>query len=558
MIRYSKKYWGLHVLFRMYGSAFPRALPFSLSSAAIAGLLAAFFPTSTTWELFKHPYPFQTFAFVAGFMIVFRSNLSYGRYWEGRTQLQQMTSKLTDSVVMALQFDKTAVPKANATPEQLEQHAWFRDTFVHLISLMHAVALATLREDFNMENLVAHDSFAQAPRYNVRSSDLDGLDGMPEEAPTSGSSGGAAGMPHADGKRGGATTDGNAGGKPHARLHAPATDTQPQSEKAHALAGMRSLKDYFILRTDPEHAQHIHCAMKLPVIGGFTQAEGIALGAFTTSGENGPAVPNLDVGIHGIILGDGTYAPAPTERVHTVLAWAQQVLIERIHDGGVKAAPPIQSRIHQVLSDGMLGYEQCKKLTETPFPFPWAQAVNIVLLLFCLTLPIIVVAFARHPYVAAVVTFIAAHTHVMLNEVARDIEDPFHYDPNELPLPQMQYKLNERLLAVTRSKRPLAFTDVGDLTGPGNTVQMPPSGPAVTQGSTAHAETIQAETMSGPAPASQPPRTPLSPAPPASRPRPPAPTAAYSAPTPPPPCHPPPSPATPPPAPPPRAAASNR
>ena len=26
----------------------------------------------------------------------------------------------------------------------------------------------------------------------------------------------------------------------------------------------------------------------------------------------------------------------------------------------------------------------------------------------------------------------------MLNEVARDIEDPFHYDPNELPLPQVR------------------------------------------------------------------------------------------------------------------------
>lgn len=56
----------------MYGSAFPRALPFSLASAALAGFLASFFPTSTTWDLFKHPYPFQTFAFVAGFMVVFR------------------------------------------------------------------------------------------------------------------------------------------------------------------------------------------------------------------------------------------------------------------------------------------------------------------------------------------------------------------------------------------------------------------------------------------------------------------------------------------------------
>lgn len=43
----------------------------------------------------------------------------------------------------------------------------------------------------------------------------------------------------------------------------------------------------------------------------------------------------------------------------------------------------------------------------------------------------------------------------------------------------MQYKLNERLLAVLHADRPIAFTDVGDLTGPGNTitVRSPPAAP---------------------------------------------------------------------------------
>jgi hypothetical protein len=54
------------------------------------------------------------------------------------------------------------------------------------------------------------------------------------------------------------------------------------------------------------------------------------------------------------------YAPAPTERVHTLQAWLQQIIIERIHSGGVKASPPILARIHSALADSMLGYEQCK------------------------------------------------------------------------------------------------------------------------------------------------------------------------------------------------------
>lgn len=80
----------------------------------------------------------------------------------------------------------------------------------------------------------------------------------------------------------------------------------------------------------------------------------------------------------------------------------------------------------------------CRKLTDTPFPFPWVQAVNIALLLFTLAAPIAVVGFTPNPVVATVLTFMAVATHVMLNEVASDIEDPFHYDPNELPLPQVR------------------------------------------------------------------------------------------------------------------------
>jgi hypothetical protein len=56
----------------------------------------------------------------------------------------------------------------------------------------------------------------------------------------------------------------------------------------------------------------------------------------------------------------GTYAPAPTERVHTVMAWIHETLIERIGAGGVKVAPPIQSRIHHALSDSLTGFEHCK------------------------------------------------------------------------------------------------------------------------------------------------------------------------------------------------------
>ena len=87
----------------------------------------------------------------------------------------------------------------------------------------------------------------------------------------------------------------------------------------------------------------------------------------------------------------------------------------------------------------------CRKLTDTPFPFPWVQAVNIALLLFTLLAPLAVVGFIENAIMATALTFMAVATHVTLNEVASDIEDPFHYDPNELPLPQVPRPSSARL-----------------------------------------------------------------------------------------------------------------
>lgn len=80
--------------------------------------------------------------------------MSYGRYWEGRSQLQILTSKLTDAVVMCLCFDRETVCKDHPTQQQIKEHHHFRDTLLHVASLLHGVALATLRTDFDFDNLI--------------------------------------------------------------------------------------------------------------------------------------------------------------------------------------------------------------------------------------------------------------------------------------------------------------------------------------------------------------------------------------------------------------------
>lgn len=74
MITYDKGFGGNRVLFRVYGSAFPRAMPYACLSAAIAATVSALFDT-TKWQLFRNSYPLQLFFFIVGFMVIFRCAL---------------------------------------------------------------------------------------------------------------------------------------------------------------------------------------------------------------------------------------------------------------------------------------------------------------------------------------------------------------------------------------------------------------------------------------------------------------------------------------------------
>ena len=60
--------------------------------------------------------------------------------------------------------------------------------------------------------------------------------------------------------------------------------------------------------TGDEHAAKTCARMPLPVIGGFTQEEGIALGAMLSS--HGNIFLNLNESIHGFLLDNGMLRPA--------------------------------------------------------------------------------------------------------------------------------------------------------------------------------------------------------------------------------------------------------
>lgn len=76
-------------------------------------------------------------------------------------------------------------------------------------------------------------------------------------------------------------------------------------------------------------------------------------------------------------------APCP------VFATAQRIqrsIISRLAAGGMRAPPPIVSRIFQELSNGLLFYNNATKMKEVPVPFPYVQLNAFLLNLFAVLL----------------------------------------------------------------------------------------------------------------------------------------------------------------------------
>jgi hypothetical protein len=81
--------------------------------------------------------------------------------------------------------------------------------------------------------------------------------------------------------------------------------------------------------TDVKRSAEIYSAMKLPVVGGLTQAEGVALGAFVSTDKECMAVPDCDLGIHGVLLENGALH---LHSMHVAVNWRSAVsLLKRAH-----------------------------------------------------------------------------------------------------------------------------------------------------------------------------------------------------------------------------------
>ena len=429
MIHYAKGYWGLPLFLRLHGSPFPRTLPFAIVSVSITIWLHLWeFGRESIVESFAHPYPFQVYGFVIGFLVVMRTNHSLARFMEARTGVETMGSTWADCVAMLTAFDGCTVgsrsqevgkPAMKQDHEHHDDHARFVARLTHLISLMHAMALQNLRGDEELGNIVPARNRRQTnnaagpefTRVRDRASKDNAVDIV--DAEDEGISG------YLGTKTIGKTTRLLAARYHHMGAHLIHAETDDGKQ------ARQNIVNPFLLQENDELWAKCCAATPLAVIGGLDPHE----------------IKELD--------------ELDCDRTYLVQAWIQALIIRRFEDAeGIRVAPPTLSRVHQCLTNGMLGFNMADKIAKTPFPMPYAQMLSVCLVVFNLTMPIMVAGHIKHLWLAILVNFISTVAYQGLNEVARELEDPFKpVHINDHGMPQLQAMFNSKVRAASPAVR---------------------------------------------------------------------------------------------------------
>lgn len=135
-------------------------------------------------------------------------------------------------------------------------------------------------------------------------------------------------------------------------------------------------------------------------------------------------------------------------KVHLAFQWILGTVVNNMDSGCIPVPPPILTRVFQELSSGKVHMEDALKITDTQFPFPYAQMTIVLLFMHSLMTPLVVCIYTGHWSVAGVFTFASVFLLWCINFIAVEIEQPFGDDANDLDTDQMQVDMNEALLAL--------------------------------------------------------------------------------------------------------------
>jgi len=158
--------------------------------------------------------------------------------------------------------------------------------------------------------------------------------------------------------------------------------------------------------------------------------------------------PLIDVG--GVDSESLAVTKESEAKVELIFQWIQQHIVENISTGVLNIPPPILSRAFQEVANGMVAFHDAMKISYVPFPFPYAQVCDTLLMLHWVLVPFVVSQWVNKAWWAATFAFVQVFILWSLSFIALELENPFGMDANDIDAKHMQTELNLQLMLLLR------------------------------------------------------------------------------------------------------------
>mmetsp|Transcript_14379 Transcript_14379/g.21221 ORF Transcript_14379/g.21221 Transcript_14379/m.21221 type:complete len:487 (+) Transcript_14379:113-1573(+) len=466
MIEYGFRVFGFGALGRVQGSAVYRSIIPALLSVTIL-LVFTYGFDHTSEDFTQHPYVYQVLVAAVTFLITFRTNFAYGRYWDATTGIHFMLSKWLDTCVtmaafhyQSSRYDDKKPPSFGKHPEirrayRVREHLEFSE-FGYLEKLENDINDADQRPHrTNIVGFLSHERKKNIAQEGlsiknialVSSKRINTLNDwvpssltrpMRDETLTSPLLNEAVHLFSLLSAVAMATLrkDTRLDNLPFIRYQAGNSFPPVDPNKMDTVSLNRLLADLcFILgisRGKKYRSRH-SSIRQFGVLGGISEKEVQAL----------------------------KQARGEKAKVALCFMWVQEFMIREQLSSGLGQIPSaIVSRCFQFASDGMKGFNECQKVALTPFPFPHAQLTIFFNLVVICYFPFLFFAYVNDTTMGCIMNFITVLCLHGLHEVAIELEDPFCREPNNLPLTTFQAQFNEALLTTWAGFHPDSFLNL--------------------------------------------------------------------------------------------------
>jgi putative membrane protein len=136
-------------------------------------------------------------------------------------------------------------------------------------------------------------------------------------------------------------------------------------------------------------------------------------------------------------------------RATAVLSWVSARLVAQVEAGRLTEQRLLACDASvTALVDALGG---CERILKTPMPFAYAQHIKTLVFLFCFTAPFVMVDAMR--WLTPVGAGLLAFALFGIDEIGVEIEDPFGYDANDLPLDDIDRFLDGETTEILASAR---------------------------------------------------------------------------------------------------------